>query len=137
MLASVLQAQFESIGELHRVMTPMGIALVLLGGVLSVVAMRGIFGRASAGTIVQLALGTGVALSVNFVLAAPVRSAAITAVGSIANPEAREIARFLPAIFAMRFALPLLTLLLAVFGVTRRAAREALRPASDQVGEEQ
>lgn len=136
-VAAVLQAQFETIAELHKVMTPMGVALVLLGGVLSIVSMRGIFGRASASTIVQLALATGVAISLNYVLCAPVRAAAITALGTISNPEAKEIARFLPAIYVVPLALQLMTLFLAVFAVTRRAAREALGPASDQVSEEQ
>ncbi|MGE0323253.1 MAG: hypothetical protein AB7S68_13165 [Polyangiaceae bacterium] len=136
-VATVLQAQFETIAELHKVMTPMGVALVLLGGVLSIVSMRGIFGRASAGTIIQLALATGVAVSLNYVLCAPVRSAAISAVEALSNPEAKDIGRFLPVIYLIMPGFQLTTLLLAVFAVTRRAAREALSPASDQVSEEQ
>ncbi|MCA9647319.1 MAG: hypothetical protein H6718_10680 [Polyangiaceae bacterium] len=136
-LAAVLKTQFETIAELHKIMTPMGVALVLLGGVLSIVSMRGIFGRASAGTILQVALVSGGAMVLNFVLSAPVRAAATAALGTISNPEAAQIAHFLPAIYGLKLALPLMTLALAVFGVTRRAAREALGAASDQVSEEQ
>ncbi len=136
-ISTALHAQFERMWELHQVITPMGVALVLFGGVLSIVAMRGIFGRASASTIIQLALGTAIARTVSFVLCAPVRAAAVAAVASMGQAEAQEVARFLPAIFVVPFALPLLTLLLAIFGVTRRAAREALSASSEQVGEEQ
>lgn len=135
-VGAALRAQFEAVAELSRVMQPIGIALLLLGGVLTIVSARGVFGRASVSTLLQLSVATALACVIHFVLSAPVRAQAVAAVVAMPNPEAMDIARALPAVYALRLALPLITLLLCLFGITRRAARAFMQPASEQVGDE-
>jgi hypothetical protein len=135
-VGAALRAQFEAVAELSRVMQPMGVALLLLGGALTIVSARGVFGRTSVSTLLQLSIATALATVINFVLSGPVRAQAVAAVAVLPNPEALDVARALPIVYALRLALPLITLLLCLFGVTRRAAREFMQPASEQVGDQ-
>lgn len=132
---AAVRAQLEAVAEHRRWLLPLGIAELVLGGVLVIIAVRALGRRASLRTLTQFTVANLVVCLVGYILAAPVRAQVITTLVALPDPIAAPIARFMPVVFALRVGVPALTLALCWFAITRPRARDFMR-LTEQAHEE-
>jgi predicted cation transporter len=132
----VKAAFFEALAKHARTSLPLGVAQILLGGLLVFVAVRALFGRRATGFTLQLVLANAALLVAVYALREPVRGAIVDAVvrsGLEQHPSgmsAREFDHMVRLQWWWRlrvgFGVQLTALLLSAFALTRKAARELL-----------
>ncbi|HEY6556672.1 MAG TPA: hypothetical protein VI072_05340 [Polyangiaceae bacterium] len=132
----VKAAFFEALAKHARTSLPLGVAQILLGGLLVFVAVRALFGRRATGFTLQLVLANAALLVAVYALREPVRGAIVDAVvrsGLEQHPSgmsAREFDHMVRLQWWWRlrvgFGVQLTALLLSAFALTRKSARELL-----------
>jgi hypothetical protein len=145
-LAVYKAARLHAIGELYRVTFPLGVAHVLLAGLLVIASGLAMTGRPGARSLALQALAANALLAVvDYALTQPVRAAWIDAVlraRDVAPPALRGDVTLRPEHLywfnRVSLALDLATLALAAFALTRRRTRtyfeavaHAVRQAED------
>jgi hypothetical protein len=130
-------AFFDALAKHSRTSFPIGVAQVLLGGLLVFVSVRALFGRrASTSFALQLVLANAALLITAYVLREPIRGAIVDAVAASglerrpSGVSAKEFDELLRLHWWWRlrigFGIQLTALLLSGFALTRRTARELL-----------
>lgn len=122
---------------------PLGIAELLVGGLLVGVAAKALFGRrASPSFALQVILANVAVLIVGYSLRQPLRERVVEAVVA-SGMEERAAGMSDDAVrakwwwsFRLGFGIQLVVLGLSALAVTRRSARELLAPAESRTGEE-
>ena len=122
-----------------RVALPVGIAQLLLGGLLLAVSLKALFGRISSTSLaLQLIAANVLLLIVGYLLREPVRSAiveAIVAGGVQSRPDGVSAEQFAGTLrvqgwwlFRLKLAVQVGVLVLSGFALTRPSIRDALSP---------
>lgn len=138
---------FDALAKNGKTSLPIGIAQVLLGGLLVFVSVRALFGRrASTSLAIQLVLANAILLSVAYAMRQPIRAAIVNAVATSGFEQqpsgisAQEFDRLVRFHWWWRlrvsFGVQLLALILSGFALTRKAARELLTPAEPSTTDE-
>lgn len=142
----MVQAFVNAMGAHARLNLPIGIAQLLLGAGLMLVAMKALIARrVSLSFALQMLLANGLLLAVSYALRVPVRGAIVDQVvaGGLGPPpsgvSAEEFARVARVqlwwSFRIALGLELATAALSAFALTRRAARALLAPTEPSRGE--
>lgn len=147
-LDSVIKRAFvEGIGAVAKVALPIGVAQLILGGLLVAVAAKALFGRrASPSFALQVILANAAILAVGYSLRQPVRERVVEAVVASgledrpSNIPAADFDRVVRAkwwwSFRIGLGLQLAVLGLGALAITRRSARDVLAGPEPSPSEE-
>ncbi len=136
-----VKAFIESVSQHARVNLPLGIAQMLLGSALVLVAIKALVARrASASFALQMLLANAALLVTGYALREPVRGAIVDQwiAGGLGHPpKGMSVTQFAVLArtqlwwsFRIALGLQLGTLALCAFAITRKTARQLLAPAS-------
>lgn len=136
------QAFVDALRGRSDVLLPVGIAQLLLGGALVLVAAGALLGRrGSTGFALQVIVANLALLGVAYVLREPVRIAVVdawvTTTGDAAGADPSSMTRSQGLwIFRLKLAAEVGALVLSAFALTRRSVRAALAPPEPSTDEE-
>lgn len=148
-LEAVIRAALVSgIAETQDRMLPLGVAELLLGGVLVAIAAKALFGRrASPSLAIQVIVANALVLVMGYALRQPVRERVVEAIvksGLEQRPSGTSAHSFTASVrtkwwwsFRVSFSLQLVALGLSGIALTRRSARDLLAPEREPHAEEE